>query len=211
MKQKGEDFFCLLAVITCVFASALLLRTVFDSSLGMYGNAAHTDAKTEHLRPPRQDAGENAQSSKIEYGESTGYGGFPDYPEASGLPIDSPMQNDMYLAGYHASQHADDEVLNLCYERYGERPLSVTKAYMESPYTNMGYAWIGVVQMEEQVPVIFHYDGPQDTWIQKNDDAPVYSFFDEPSVENRMALQDLVLNNIQIWFEEGFMDWEDRG
>lgn len=202
MKQKGEDFFSLLVVVTCVLASALLLRTLFGGSLEAYTNQVQTGAQTEHLRPPLQET---------EAGESKAPDGFPMGNEAGEMEDygDSPMRNDMYLAGYSSYKEADTEIVRLCFERYGEFPLAITKAYMESGYAYMGYAWYGVAQMQGNKQVIFHYNGLGDIWTQRNNEAPVYNFIYEQTEDTRQGLQNLVLGNMGLWIEEGYADWEN--
>lgn|GEM_PF-3599420 len=214
MKRKRNDMFCLFAVIVGVLGSALLLRLAFSWSLEAYSDQVQTSAQGERIRPPLQEAenGESSITSDSRHGEETPESMDPqvgdEFSEVGGLPS-SPMENDVYLAGYISSQRTNAEIREICYNRYGQYPLSVVKTYMESPHSTTGYAWYGVAQMPEEVPVIFHYAGPSDIWTQRNVVSDVYYFLDEQTDSAKSELRRIISNGMVDWSETGHTDWAD--
>lgn len=217
MKHKGEDLFFLLAVIICVLGSALLLRTAFDSSLESYTNEVQTNAQAERIRTPLQelDADESSIASEME--SEKGTTPKPAYPKigageadsygASAI-YDSPMSDETYLAGFNFSQEADMMAMEICRHRYGGDPIFVKKAYMESPDSFMGYAWYGVVQIDGDIPVIFHYVGStEDIWTERTDNPAAYYFFDDQTEESKTELQTFILTRLKELQATGEMDW----
>lgn len=224
MKQKRNDLFCLIAVIVGVLGSALLLRVGLSGSLEAYSAQVQTSAQGEPIRPPLQaEYRESSVISESGYGESSTVSSSGDEVEATPDPLyrqdedaaseidgflSSPMVNDVYLAGYISSQRVNAEIMDACYNRYGQYPLSIEKSYMESFHSVTGYAWYGVAQMPEEVPVIFHYEETSDIWTQRNAESIAYDFFDKQTDAMKSELQRVISNFMDEWSETGFKDWE---
>ena len=98
-----------------------------------------------------------------------------------------------------------------CYSRPGWNPRTLVKTYMESPFSSTGYAWYGVAQMEEDIPVIFHYSEQAEIWTQRSDQANVYSYFDEQTDDSKAILHEMITGYMIKWNETGYVDWDAYG
>lgn len=226
MKRKKFDFFGLVAVTVCVLGSALLLRVLLSGALDAYSNKVQVSVQGERIRTPLQESEESGDSSVVsmdvegemraspeparpDTGEPETRDAESGTNDASGLP-GSPMEDEAYLAGYKFTQQAENLVMEACYSRYGEAPLVILKTYMESSHSNMGYAWLGVAEMPEGFPVIFHYNGVDEVWTQRSSADIIDLYLQEQSDHAKQELRSFITVHIEDSLVNGVSDWDNE-